>query len=70
MRVLYACADQLILVNYEEQAMSARESMNLEDLQQQVKQLAQTQAKQSDALARVELMLQKLMDHQGLERDE
>ena len=37
-------------------------STSLEELKHQVKQMVQTQAKQSDALARIEVVLQKLMD--------
>ena len=36
------------------------------NLQQQVEELVRTQAKQSETLARMELMLQKMMDHKGL----
>ena len=39
------------------------------NLQQQVEELVRTQAKQSETLARMELMLQKMMDHKGLKYD-
>ena len=42
------------------------ELLTLRDLKHQVDQLTQTQGKQVEAMARMELMLQKLMDHQGV----
>ena len=46
-----------------------QERENIEKLQCHVKQLTYTQAKQTEALARVEAMLQKMMENQGLECD-
>ena len=67
---LSMCSDQAIVIEQEEVGLEAREgekeSMNLEEIQYQVKQLARTQAKQTDTLARMEVMLQKLMENQGL----
>ena len=68
--LLSACSDQAIVIEQEEVGLEAREgeevSMSLEEIQLQVKQLAQTQAKQTNTLARMEMMLQKLMEKQGL----
>ena len=51
------------------EAREEQEEERIEKLQCQVKQLTYTQAKQTEALARVEVMLQKMMENQGLECD-
>ena len=67
LQLLSACSDQALVVEQEVGLEVREESMSLEELQRQVEKLSQTQAKQIEALARMELMLQKLMDHEGLE---
>ena len=73
------CTGQAISIKQQEVAyrneyLEAREkeeaSMNLEELKHHVNQLAQTQTKQTDTLARMELMLQQLMESQGLKYDD
>ena len=57
--------EQMARVACRNEYLDAREeetSMSLEELKTQVKQMAQMQAKQTDTLARVEVILQKLMD--------
>ena len=64
--LLSARSDQALIVKQEVGVKVRKEeegSVNLEELQCQVEKLTQTQAKQTDTLARMELMLQKLMDH-------
>ena len=46
-----------------------QEEESIERFRCQIKQLTYTQAKQTEALARVEVMLQKIMENQGLEYD-
>ena len=54
-------------VNIEETAQEEEEEvLTLQDMKHQVDQLTQTQAKQAETMTRMELMLQKLIDHQGL----
>ena len=63
--LLSARSDQVLIVKQEVGVKVRKEeegSVNLEELQCQVEKLIQTQAKQTDTLARMELMLQKLMD--------
>ena len=51
------------------EAREEQEEERIEKLQCQVKQLTYTQTKQTEALARLEVMLQKIMENQGLECD-
>ena len=70
--LLSARSDQALIVKQEVGVKVRKEeegSVNLEELQCQVEKLTQTQAKQTDTLARMELMLQKLMDREGLKCD-
>ena len=72
--LLSARSDQTLIVKQEVGVKVRKEeegSVNLdpEELQCQVEKLTQTQAKQTDTLARMELMLQKLMDREGLKCD-
>ena len=72
LHILSACSDQAVRVESADQGEASSESgeqkelVSLEDCQNQIKLLTQTQAKQTEALARVEMMLQKLMENQGL----
>ena len=72
LHLLSACSDQAVSIEQQEEAsLEAREEevVSLEECQCQIKLLAQTQAKQTDTLARMEVMLQKLMENQGLKDD-
>ena len=74
-KLVNTCTSQEISIEQQEVAyLETREeedtSMNLEELKCQVNQLVQTQTKQTDTLARVEVMLQQLMESQGLKHDD
>ena len=73
LHLLSACSDQAVSIEQQEEAsLEAKEGevISLEQCQCQIKLLAQTQAKQTDTLARMEVMLQKLMENRGLKDDD
>jgi ankyrin repeat protein len=73
LHLLSACSDQAVSIQPEKEEASPEaregESVSLEECQRQIKLLAQTQAKQTDTLTRMEVILQKLMENQGLNND-
>ena len=70
LHLLSTCSDQAVTIQPEEEesSLEAREegTMSLEECHRQIQLLVQTQAKQIDTLTRMEVMLQKLMENQGL----
>ena len=49
-----------------EEPVEEEELLSLQNIKDEVNQLTQTQAKQAETMTRIESMLQKLIDHQGL----
>ena len=72
-KFMSVCCDPGFSIEQQEGAcpeVREEEVVSIDRLQCSIKQLTQTQTKQTDALARMEVMLQKLMENQGLEYDD